>query len=105
MSRRLGSAIALKVSDVVAARGITQSYSYTGICQAVPFSETPTQNQTEAVTRRTPVAESCLPGWKATVALPSAGGTTPRARHCGERGRASRPRPEACLDLAPAGGA
>src|SRR5688572_29096172 len=37
MSRRRGSAIALKASDVVAARVITQSYSRTGICQAVRF--------------------------------------------------------------------
>src|SRR6188474_1906913 len=34
MSRRRGSAMALNGSDVVAARGIVESYSYIGICQA-----------------------------------------------------------------------
>src|SRR5699024_308723 len=33
ISRRLGSAIALKTSDVVAARAISPSYSYMGICK------------------------------------------------------------------------
>jgi hypothetical protein len=40
MSRRRGSATALKASEVVAARGMNKLYSYMGICQAeMPLSD------------------------------------------------------------------
>src|SRR5258708_40297434 len=38
MSRRRGSATALKASEVVEARGMIGSYSHTGICQALFFA-------------------------------------------------------------------
>lgn len=38
MSRRRGSATALKASEVVAARGMLRIYSHIGICQALFFA-------------------------------------------------------------------
>lgn len=42
MSRRRGSATALKASEVVAARGTVLIYSHIGICQALFFCFLPT---------------------------------------------------------------
>src|SRR6476620_2415953 len=48
MSLRRGSATALKASDVVAARGISTSYSHHGMCQADPDARADVSSRTQS---------------------------------------------------------
>src|SRR5208283_1282076 len=59
MSRRRGSATALKASEVVVARAMRQSYSHIGICQAFFSPLTPRAAHTAAARFQTPA--SALP--------------------------------------------